>query len=269
MFGFSRRKNVAPQHPGGQQRVAPDTNLPSSTDAYHIDLKRENSKLTIHEPTDKETDPLTTTLSNAPPSSAGATVQRQVAPPASPSPVAAPLAARPAQQSIPPAPPTAGAPAAPRPEAAPVASAHLHAGPGIRIKGDISGCETLRIEGDIDGTVTAGQVVICTGGSFLGTMNVDHAEITGGFDGTLNVRGQLVVRSGGSVAGTVRYGQMEVERGGDITGDIARAASSATQAAKSPTAAAPSARELEAAKRVLQEVSANASPSKLGRWVPR
>ena len=146
---------------------------------------------------------------------------------------------------------------------------HLHAGPGIRIKGEITGCETLRIEGAVDGTVDASHVILCNGGSFLGTMNVDHAEITGSFDGTLNVRGQLVVKSGGSVAGTVRYGQMEVERGGDITGDIGRATSPVNDASHVAKAPAGSHRELEAAKRVLQDASAAAAPSKLGRWSPR
>ncbi|MBU6299734.1 MAG: polymer-forming cytoskeletal protein [Alphaproteobacteria bacterium] len=95
------------------------------------------------------------------------------------------------------------------------------AGPGVKLKGDITGCDALRVEGTVDGTVVARQLVVCAGGSFLGTAEIEEAEIEGYYDGTLNVHGRLLLRSNGRISGTLSYGQIEVERGGEIIGHIA------------------------------------------------
>jgi len=114
---------------------------------------------------------------------------------------------------------------APRPDARPVnipsGEAQLYAGPGIKLKGEITGCDTLRIEGDVDGKVVARHLILCGSGTFLGTAEIDEAEIEGHFDGTLQVHGRLFVRSTGRASGTLSYGEIEVERGGKVMGDIA------------------------------------------------
>jgi cytoskeletal protein CcmA (bactofilin family) len=107
-----------------------------------------------------------------------------------------------------------------QPVPAPESAAHLYAGPGVKLKGEIVGCDTLRIEGIIDGNATARQLILCPSGSFLGTAEIEEAEIEGNFDGTLNVRGRLVLRTKGRVAGTLSYGEIEIERGGEIAGQI-------------------------------------------------
>jgi cytoskeletal protein CcmA (bactofilin family) len=99
-------------------------------------------------------------------------------------------------------------------------AAHLQAGPGVTLKGEITGCDTLRIEGSVEGNATARQLVICPTGSFLGTAEIEEAEVEGKFEGTLNVSGRLFLRSTGRIAGTLTYGQIEVERGGEILGDV-------------------------------------------------
>ena len=100
-------------------------------------------------------------------------------------------------------------------------AAHLHLGPGIKLKGEIVGCDMMRIEGTFDGTATARQLVLCPGGTYLGTAQIEEAEIEGTFEGTLNVRGRLFLRSTGRISGTFTYGQLEIERGGEIAGQIA------------------------------------------------
>jgi cytoskeletal protein CcmA (bactofilin family) len=99
-------------------------------------------------------------------------------------------------------------------------TAHLYAGPGIMLKGEIVGCDTLRVEGVVDGNASARQLVVCQGGRFLGTAEIEEAEIEGSFEGTLNVRGHLFLRSSGRINGTLSYGQIEIERGGEIIGQV-------------------------------------------------
>lgn len=111
-------------------------------------------------------------------------------------------------------------PERPKPSADQDSSAHLYIGANIRLKGEISGCDLMRVEGTFEGIAQARQLILCPGGTFLGTAQIDEAEIEGSFDGTLNVRGRLYLRNKGRIRGTFSYGQLEIERGGEIDGRI-------------------------------------------------
>jgi cytoskeletal protein CcmA (bactofilin family) len=102
----------------------------------------------------------------------------------------------------------------------PDSSAHLYVGASIRLKGEITGCDLMRVEGTFEGTAQARQLVLCPGGSFIGTAQIEEAEIEGSFDGTLSVRGRLFLRNKGRIRGTFSYGQLEIERGGEVDGKI-------------------------------------------------
>lgn len=123
-------------------------------------------------------------------------------------------------------------------------AAHLYVGANIRLKGEISGCDMMRIEGKFEGTAQARQLVLCPGGSFVGIADFQDAEIEGTFEGTLNVRGRLYLRAKGRIRGTFSYGQLEIERGGEVEGRIipfeaAEAVAKATEAAPKLAEAAP------------------------------
>lgn len=99
-------------------------------------------------------------------------------------------------------------------------AAHLYIGANIRLKGEIAGCDVMRVEGVYEGITKARQLVLCPGGTFLGTAEVEEAEIEGVFEGILQVRGRLYLRKSGRIRGTFSYGQLEIERGGEIDGRI-------------------------------------------------
>jgi cytoskeletal protein CcmA (bactofilin family) len=104
--------------------------------------------------------------------------------------------------------------------------ARMTVGPGIKLKGEVSDCDTLVVEGTVDATLVGEVLAVSEGGTFSGTATVAEAEITGRFEGELTVSGVLQVRSGGHVAGTIRYGRIEVESGGEISGTVTREESS-------------------------------------------
>jgi cytoskeletal protein CcmA (bactofilin family) len=99
-------------------------------------------------------------------------------------------------------------------------AAYVFIGPGVKITGDIIGCDMLRVEGTVEGATETRQLVVCAGGSFVGTAEIENAEIEGEFDGTLNVGGKILLRSGGCVSGTLSYAEIEVERGGRLVGQV-------------------------------------------------
>ncbi len=99
---------------------------------------------------------------------------------------------------------------------------NMSVGPGIQLKGEISNCTTLVVEGDVDATLDGKALEILQRGVFCGTARVESADIQGRFEGDLTVSGLLSVENGGAVSGKLRYGRLEVAVGGGLSGDISK-----------------------------------------------
>ncbi len=100
------------------------------------------------------------------------------------------------------------------------ASQKLTIGPGIHLKGQISNCDTLLVEGDIEASAVTRSIEISACGTFSGDAEIERADISGQFDGELTVADHLTIRSTGRVSGKIRYNSIEIEAGGQIAGDI-------------------------------------------------
>jgi cytoskeletal protein CcmA (bactofilin family) len=112
-------------------------------------------------------------------------------------------------------------PAMPVPARPEVEVRQLIVGREISLRGEITHCNRLLIEGSVEANLSdCRDVDIAETGLFKGSAAIETAEIRGRFEGTLTVRGRLFIRATGRVTGTIRYGQIEVERGGRIAGDI-------------------------------------------------
>lgn len=105
-------------------------------------------------------------------------------------------------------------------------------GPGIQLKGEISNCAALVVEGIVDATLDGEGLEISQRGVFNGTARVESADIQGQFKGDLTVSGLLRIENGGSVSGKVSYGRIEVIAGGELSGEISKA--DAVEKAKTP-----------------------------------
>lgn len=97
----------------------------------------------------------------------------------------------------------------------------LTVGPDIQMKGEITSCDRVVIEGMVDATMRDVHTVELTEtGSLKGTAEVEDAEISGNFEGDITVRGKLTVHASGRIRGNVTYGEIEIQRGGQISGNI-------------------------------------------------
>jgi cytoskeletal protein CcmA (bactofilin family) len=115
--------------------------------------------------------------------------------------------------------------------AAAQAGSQLSVGINIRLKGvEISNCDALIIEGQVEATVHSKTMQIDKPGTLTGTALIDVAEIHGEFSGDLTARTRLVVHGTGRVSGTIRYGKLIVAEGGELTGDVKRLDGSEDQA---------------------------------------
>lgn len=98
----------------------------------------------------------------------------------------------------------------------------LTVGREISLSGEITACETLIVEGNVNATITDARILdVPDSGVYTGTAHVEEAYISGVFDGELYAYKTLTVRSGGRVKGNVRYGRIVIEEGGEISGSMA------------------------------------------------
>ena len=105
-------------------------------------------------------------------------------------------------------------------------SNQLVVGKDIRLKGEITACERLIVEGEVEVTLSDAEIIdVAPSGFFRGNASVVDADISGRFEGELTVHGKLTIRSTGRVNGSIRYGQIVIEPGGEITGDMRAIAS--------------------------------------------
>lgn len=133
--------------------------------------------------------------------------------------------------------PGAGAPQPQRSVAAgaqqqsPAEDKKLIVGNHIRLKGEVTSCDTMIVEGQVElSRSEARHIQISPTGVFLGDVEVDEADISGRFEGGLTARERLVVRATGEVQGRIRYGKIVVESGGTIAGEIGAIGSDADKA---------------------------------------
>ena len=112
----------------------------------------------------------------------------------------------------------------------------LIVGRNVKLKGvEISDCEMVVVEGQVEASVSSKGVQIAKPGTLKGTAMIDVAEIDGEFTGELTARTKLIVNGTGRVSGTIRYGSLIVAEGGEVTGDVKRLEDEPPQVMRAPS----------------------------------
>jgi cytoskeletal protein CcmA (bactofilin family) len=99
-------------------------------------------------------------------------------------------------------------------------SQKLTVGPGIHLRGDISNCDTLQVQGQIEASAKTRKLEISECGTYIGTAEIETADISGRFEGDLTVADRLIIRATGQVSGKINYQSIQIEAGGEIAGEI-------------------------------------------------
>ena len=94
-------------------------------------------------------------------------------------------------------------------------------GPGMRVKGDCESTDTIRIEGVVEGSVTARKgVVIGREGRVTGDIQTADAKIAGAVKGALDIRSRLELAATSVVEGEIRAGRLQLDEGGVVNGSV-------------------------------------------------
>lgn len=97
----------------------------------------------------------------------------------------------------------------------------LIVGKDICLSGEITACDTLVVEGQVEASLKDSRMFEVTeSGDFKGKVEIEVAEIRGKFKGELTAKSRLVIRRSGIATGTIRYRELEIEQGGEIAGAV-------------------------------------------------
>ncbi len=100
----------------------------------------------------------------------------------------------------------------------------LIVGRDIQVKGQIDECQTLIVEGRVEASLRAKRLEVRKGGTFVGSAEVEQADVAGTFDGTLHAVEELRIGANGRAQGEICYGRLSIETGGVIAGTVGTAA---------------------------------------------
>ena len=114
------------------------------------------------------------------------------------------------------------APRRPRGDGLPSAPGHtLVVGRDIVLTGEIEACETLIIEGRVEGEITDTRYLeIAESGRFKGSAAVEECVVAGACEGDITVAGLLAVHAKGRIKGKVCYAEIEMRRGARLSGEV-------------------------------------------------
>jgi cytoskeletal protein CcmA (bactofilin family) len=94
-------------------------------------------------------------------------------------------------------------------------------GPGMRVTGNCESEGTLRVEGNVDGTVRAGKaVVIGKDGEITGDIYTQDAIIGGTVKGTVVAESRLELQATCVVEGEIRARRIKLDEGGQVRGNV-------------------------------------------------
>ena len=94
-------------------------------------------------------------------------------------------------------------------------------GRGISLKGSVSDCDHLVVEGRMEGeNLSCRRMEVADQGRFTGSATVEEIIISGHVDARLTVTGRLILRCSARLTGQVSYGSLEAEPGALIEGEM-------------------------------------------------
>jgi cytoskeletal protein CcmA (bactofilin family) len=127
--------------------------------------------------------------------------------------------------------------------AAAAAADQATVGKGLYIKGEISGSESLFIDGKIEGSINlpGNRVTIGRNGQVAASITAREIVILGKVRGNLNATDRVDIRAEGALTGDVTAARISIEDGAFFKGGIELRKSDAKPTATTPAAEAPKA----------------------------
>lgn len=92
---------------------------------------------------------------------------------------------------------------------------------GVLLKGDLTTESNLRVDGQIDGSISCkGKFVLGVSGQLNGNLFANEAEIEGLIVGDVKVDGLLTLRKSAIIKGALDVGRLVIEDGAQLVGNV-------------------------------------------------
>jgi cytoskeletal protein CcmA (bactofilin family) len=124
--------------------------------------------------------------------------------------------------STPPAPTMSSEPAAPRPVTTTTTADQATIGKSLVIKGEVTGSESLYIDGRVEGSINlaGNRVTVGRNGVVAANINAREIVVLGKVRGNLTASDRVDIRSDGSLTGDVVAARISIEDGAFFKGGI-------------------------------------------------
>jgi len=95
-------------------------------------------------------------------------------------------------------------------------------GPGLQIKGEITGNEDLRLDSKFEGTISLGGFRLTVGPTSRvdGEITAREVVVAGEVKGNINARDRLEIKKGSSVSGDLTTARIVIEEGAYFSGAV-------------------------------------------------
>lgn len=94
-------------------------------------------------------------------------------------------------------------------------------GPGMKVVGDCSSDGTIRVEGQVEGSVKAAKsVVIGKEGVVVGDVMTQDAIVAGRIDGSVSAESRVELQATCRVQGDIRSRRIKLDEGGQVDGQL-------------------------------------------------
>lgn len=111
-------------------------------------------------------------------------------------------------------------------------------GPGMKVVGDCTSDGTIRVEGRVDGSVSAAKsVVVGKDGMVKGDISTQDAIIAGKVSGSVSAESRIELQATCRVQGDIRSRRVKLDEGGQVDGQLHMGASSESSSSKTTPAA--------------------------------
>lgn len=94
-------------------------------------------------------------------------------------------------------------------------------GPGMKVVGDCTSDGTIRVEGRVEGSVSAAKsVVVGKDGMVKGDISTQDAIIAGRVNGSVSAESRIELQASCRVQGDIRSRRVKLEEGGQVDGQL-------------------------------------------------
>jgi cytoskeletal protein CcmA (bactofilin family) len=104
----------------------------------------------------------------------------------------------------------------------PFAPPTSHLGPGLRVKGEITGNEDLKLDGQVEGSVSVGgfRLTVAQSAQVKADLVAREAIISGEVIGDIRAADRVEILRTASITGNVTTGKIVIEEGAYFNGDV-------------------------------------------------